>query len=621
MIVAGGTFAVEYSMHYWQAPASIGFWTGALWLALVAIAPAQAVDPAKTSVQGELRQTIADLGADDFYAREQATRTIERWHADPQRSADLLVEARRQLADSGLSADARRVLESLVQRSDRKLPSAVPAAAEIGAALDDLDAAEFDRRWGASRMIEQWLLDRVAIVELFEQLKARQQLADDSPSRESQRHLQRLAGQARHVWLNSNPEKHPLRPLQSAQVSEQIRLISLATDFRDDDEENLPDWSLAEWTVIDRLANPGDTETVVKLIEQRLLDERTTDEGRRRLEALVGWTRPAMVAEIWYGPRHEVIQHLLIGVPSHAVGAPNPSHFDRIDDRVAHCVSGNSLSPGDWPVGRFFPNPHINGRGSQFFLVNLPTARARLAYETQVDRPEAVRYRELSQRTTARWNDEAEPLTAAEIIMLMRLDRSAVLEFLPKYIDRTKDVALDDSAEAITNSEFTTNLSLVSAVACRIGTAEVGRALAEAIERNRVDPQAEGHAWLAVLMIGEQSPWGSLDTKLLKLAELPDGPASGESTEVDLRATAAAALISRAGRSPSVFGLRPDAEAETRVHERLLRALMNYEARYNHMPANDIARLKPTIYQFADEESRQRALRWCRHERRLPSIP
>ena len=78
-----------------------------------------------------------------------------------------------------------------------------------------------------------------------------------------------------------------------------------------------------------------------------------------------------MVAEYWQAGRHTGVQHLLIGIPNHSPNAQRASHFDRIDESTAHCVSGNALSPGDYPVDVFLGHPRQED--AQFHLVNLPT--------------------------------------------------------------------------------------------------------------------------------------------------------------------------------------------------------------------------------------------------------
>src|SRR6185436_7373937 len=104
----------------------------------------------------------------------------------------------------------------------------------------------------------------------------------------------------------------------------------------------------------------------------------------QRLRAVYEWTQPAMVAEIWSAQRHVTIQYLLVDVPQFPEGGLRATHFDSIDERTAHCVSGNSLVPGDYAVGVAIPHPE--GREVMFHLQNLPTPRRRLAYTYKVKR-------------------------------------------------------------------------------------------------------------------------------------------------------------------------------------------------------------------------------------------
>ena len=117
---------------------------------------------------------------------------------------------------------------------------------------------------------------------------------------------------------------------------------------------------IARQELLERLAQGTRARAAQGALQRRLAA--TTDAGATaRLQERLDLCRPAMVAECWMGRRVLGRQHLLVGVPSKPPGAERPSHFDRIDDRVAHCVSGNSLSPGDYPVGVAFPHPKQPG--------------------------------------------------------------------------------------------------------------------------------------------------------------------------------------------------------------------------------------------------------------------
>ena len=75
-----------------------------------------------------------------------------------------------------------------------------------------------------------------------------------------------------------------------------------------------------------------------------------------------------MAAEIWEDHQHGTVQYLLIGVPQYPERMTRATFFDKIDDTTAHCVSGNSLAPGDYPVGIAIPPTHtyhdIDKRGA-----------------------------------------------------------------------------------------------------------------------------------------------------------------------------------------------------------------------------------------------------------------
>ena len=85
-----------------------------------------------------------------------------------------------------------------------------------------------------------------------------------------------------------------------------------------------------------------------------------------------------MAAEVWKDRENIFVQYLIIGEPQFNEGTMNPTHFDRIDENVAHCVTGNSLSEGDYPVRIAIGYPDMPGKERMFYLTNLPTARRRL---------------------------------------------------------------------------------------------------------------------------------------------------------------------------------------------------------------------------------------------------
>jgi hypothetical protein len=130
----------------------------------------------------------------------------------------------------------------------------------------------------------------------------------------------------------------------------------------------------------DLFAHHGELPNLKTAVEAKMAETGIDPRGVKCVQALVDLTRSALVAEFWRNRQHEGTQYLMVGVPSWGQLAERPSHFDRIDDQTAHCVSGQNLSPGDYPVGVAIPHPDLRLDGAAFFhLVNLPTPRRRMA--------------------------------------------------------------------------------------------------------------------------------------------------------------------------------------------------------------------------------------------------
>ena len=118
---------------------------------------------------------------------------------------------------------------------------------------------------------------------------------------------------------------------------------------------------IARQELLDVLSQDREVPRVKAAIEAHLRGK-LDHEAAAGLKELLDLTRPALVAESWSGGKQMLEQHLVVGQPMHIPGAAHPSHFDRADDHVAHCVSGNSLTPGDYPVGVAFPAPNWHSR-------------------------------------------------------------------------------------------------------------------------------------------------------------------------------------------------------------------------------------------------------------------
>ena len=271
-----------------------------------------------------------------------------------------------------------------------------------------------------------------------------------------------------------------------------------------------------------------------------------------------------MVAEYWYGRRHTTEQHLLVGVPSQAPIATRPSHFDRIDDRTAHCVSGNTLSPGDYPVGVAFPSPRPpNGF---FHLVNLPTPRRRMAYTHYVRTDESERLAALSRRTLERMLARKSELSVPEVLMLAQLDPREVSRFAGEYFHLVGDRHLlsADPMAAMWHDPRQGRPSRFGMICAQLavdGTKEATPGLLKAINKDRFLPPSSSAPyrlhWLAALAIAKRDPWPSADTWLAGSISRNEPLVEGRADGPESGATAAGLLLGRHRQRPGRFDLLP----------------------------------------------------------------
>ncbi|HEY2840870.1 MAG TPA: hypothetical protein VGJ26_17065, partial [Pirellulales bacterium] len=323
-------------------------------------------------------------------------------------------------------------------------------------------------------------------------------------------------------------------------------------------EKRLPNDLLAAADPKPQLERPNTPESFLRL--------QAEFEAIDRLQKMHEWTKPAMVAEIWRNHTHDCVQYLEIGVKQYLQAAlnPRPTLFDRIDDRSANCVSGNSLAPGDYPVGVAIPPtslaPDIPKDGRMFHLVNLSTPRRRLLYENyQLKRSEERRLTELTERTTAWWLAQKRTLTEREILMLPQLDPVAVSRFVGPYLAAAEDAPRSEQPDEYAMIGRHSRHALLCLMLSEIGTHECLPGLADAIRRGRVPGPTERATyhvgWLAALAIAERDPWPGVDEWLASLIERDDPLHTVRVTPPEVGATAAAMLLVRHGASVSEFGL------------------------------------------------------------------
>jgi hypothetical protein len=229
-----------------------------------------------------------------------------------------------------------------------------------------------------------------------------------------------------------------------------------------------------------------------------------------------------------------------------------PTHFDTIDDRTAHCVSGNTLTPGDYPVGMFFTHPLATD--VQFFLHYLPTPRHRLAHACHAGLNQARRLAELSQRTTARYVAEKKLLGRADIETLSHLDPSVLSQFGGEYF-----MAVDDQyVTSRPRLEASANHAALCLVLFDEGTHEAIEGLMQAIRAERFlqAPGELNYPWVAALVISQRDPWPDLDQWLAGLVPSEEPLVQSDAQGPQLGATAAAILLARHGRMSFEFEIQ-----------------------------------------------------------------
>jgi hypothetical protein len=425
------------------------------------------------------------------------------------------------------------------------------------------------------------------ICPLLESIKSR--LADAELSPASRQQLDPLWTKIHGAWLLSDSASWNFAPVPAKQISHWIE--ALEKPGATDQARLSADHLTAERELLDLLVRPDTAPVVIHAIEDRLADSKLEPSAAARLREVYDWSRPALVAEYWDNHTNQAIQHLLVGVPSLPPGAQFPSEFDRCDDHVAHCVSGNSLSPGDYPIGIAFLHPRQPG--AFFHLVNLPTTQRRLAYEFLVeDQTDDQRLAEISVRTLDRILQKHQPLDDDELSLLDLLDADAVSRFAGPYFQAVADGPRDDYLGSFGSPSRHGLMCLWLAVH---GTHEAIPGLGQAIEARRINEPDDARpfrlAWVAALAIAQRDPWQGEDAWLAQRIQRTERLELGSTADVG--AIAAAELLTRRGEKPRDFGLE-EVESE---------------------PLN---RLHLQSYRFEAAEGRAAVLRWWSHQSSLP---
>lgn len=542
----------------------------------------------KTSEIAEVVETAAAierLSADDYASRQEARRLLEQWADDPATAPAVRAAIATKLTTPAPDFELRTVLEEIARRlppdaaippnGGTPSPAAIPPpgaappqgdATQLDAWLSELDSDDFARRTAADEALGRAAADPQRAGVLLIRLQAR--LADGRATFDVLKRIDPLWETAWRTWLLLDPAKLAVPEVDDAEIEATMRRLGAPAPHGGAAAvaRRVAERQLLYWMTFDPLVP-----RVVEPLRKRLPDPAQPPAVRDAAARLLAWTRPAMVAEIWNDGRLGTVQHLLLGVPNQPVRAPNPSLFDRCTETVAHCVSGNLLTPGDYPVGVFFRPPErpdsLPPSDLMFHLVNLPTPRRRLAYEAEVPilgeetvmrGVEVRRLRQITARTVDRFLEEKRLLGIREIEMLLHVDPDELARMAGPYLANVADARPEDEAASLH--------TLYCFVLAQTAAAAAGPALAEAIDRNRILPPTFETPlrmdWLALLHLANRAPWPGLEDWLASHLDRTDPLDVNNPAVADAGASVAALLVRRAGEAPPTFGLERAASVE-----------------------------------------------------------
>jgi hypothetical protein len=509
---------------------------------------------------------LVELDRPQYDARERAASELRTLMADDSLSADLAARFRQAIDSPATSFEVRSRLQDLL----RKLPppkvadEAAPSADAIPQLLTKLNSDLHAERDGAQQQLLALIQHKPLIVPLLTAAKAAAR--DPSASASVRRLLAPVVERAHEAFLRSDLSGEGLPRPATEQINAWIDdAVRLETAEEVESARRKP----SESELLDLIARDDTREKTLTILRERV--ERETDEAIiQKLNYLLDFAKPGMAAEGWQNYHNQVVQFLLIGVPQYndAISPPRATHFDRIDNQTAHCVSGNSLTPGDYPVRVGIPHPEP-GRDSLFYLTNLPTPRSRLAYEYWLKRDDSARLAEITDRTLEYFITRQTPLSEVEILMLAQLEPHAVSKFVGKYFSAVPDANLASTPNGLGG------LNSVHGGIClmmsRIGTQEAVPAI-EKIARsgalgkpkypNRIDV-----AWVALLAIANRDPWPEIDPWLAGLIDEKLPLTTDPQTPPELGASAAGLLLDRHDVSVHPFGIVPAGEALSDVYQ------------------------------------------------------
>jgi hypothetical protein len=560
------------------------------WAALPPAVGAQGESPPALSISkigAEFGQLIEGLDSPCYDTRELAAQRLEQMVATPA-YGNFLAEKFHQLAvRPDISYEVRRRISPWRTRLPAVISARPPSvsAEEIDRLVRLLDDDAFSVRVGAGERL-QWLAGDQRLAGMIMAL-LKDRLTSGDLSGEALRRLDEAWDVAWGMWLNSEAAKGLLPAASDRQISGWIEdLLRPMTQPRGQfspgsvaDRAAVRRHQIARHELLGALARDQDA-LRIRAALQSTIESRSSEAAREKaaadLRELTDLLRPSMVAEIWRGHQQITEQHLVIGVPQMSPLSLRPSHFDAITETIAHCVSGNTLSPGDYPVGIAFPMPRAHGEGL-FFLVNLSTPRRQIAYTYYAKTDARARLAAISRRTLDHFLATKRVLRDDEVAMLGQLDLDEVSRFASRYFMQIEDKAADDELDLEGDAPIghvTGKVSLFGAICEQLamgGTHEAAPGLLEAMRKKRFLPVTAQCPyqlpWIAALAIAQRDPWPEADAWLAEVSTSREPLVTGQPQRPELGATAAALLLKHHGANLREFGLQP--EVELKINGRL----------------------------------------------------
>ncbi len=542
-------------------------------VAIGAAEPGATLDRGADAARREIAGLVQQLNSDRFEARQQAVSKLQAIKTRPGAGPVLAEEFRRVLLSAETPFEVRRQVERLqagLPAVDEKRLDSVPKE-EIGRLMRQLEDDRYGVRLGAKRRLEWLLGDPKLVSAIYGALKER--LGEPELSLDARQWITPICVRARMSWLTSDPATWDLPAVSESQIRAWVDELAQPAAERGPTGRP-PTRQHAMQELRDLLARDEYEAKVVEAVESRLTRNDADPQAVRRLQDLLDLTRPAMVAEFWQSRRHVNTQHLVIGVPSRTPGADRASHFDFIDDDTAFCVSGQNLSPGNYPVGVAIPHPR--SLGAMFHLVNLSRPRHKMVYECLTSSDQGRRLAEITRRTLARFLASHQRMSVEELMLLEQLDPDEVSRFAGPYFLAVDDQVIPDDVldaslgrpmlpsvdPSIARPMQAARVSRHGAICCVLaasGTREAVPGLLAAIDKGRFAPPGPKAPyrlpWIAALAIASRDPWPECDAWLCQIVGRTELLVLNRDRGPDLGATAAGVLLARSGLEPIQFGL------------------------------------------------------------------